>query len=65
MKKYIRACPELGDGNSSPIYKLEELRDLAELIAELVNGGDIEVGETFTLEVIEMTDEAFAALPEI
>jgi hypothetical protein len=65
MKKYIRACPELGDGSSPSIYKLEELRELGEMIAELVSDGTYEVGETFTLEVIELSDEAFDALPEL
>ncbi len=65
MKKYIRTCPELGDGDSHAIYRLEEVPELGKMIVELINSGDFQVGETFTLEVIELSDEAFEALPEL
>jgi len=64
MAKYFRISPELVDGDHWSVLNADTLDGLFSCIRDWYED-DPYVGDSFTIEVIEMTDEEVEALPEI
>ena len=67
MKKYIKIPPELVDGDHSSIVEYSKVgcKIIGEALFEWLEGSEPEAGEELTLEIIELSDEEFEAMPEI
>lgn len=63
-KKYLKVSPELWDGSAWTIIDYDRPEVLSDLI-EAWRANDPFVGDSFTVELVEMTEEEVEVLPEV
>jgi hypothetical protein len=63
MSLRFKLSPELADGQHWTVC--DTLDQLLDTIRAWHEGGGAEAGESFTIDVVEMSDAEVAALPEI
>jgi hypothetical protein len=61
----VSVDPEVADGEHRVVYRLTELRDLADAILDALAEGALDEGDEVTFKIVSMTRAELDALPDL